>query len=394
MSSEYSVASAKASVMTYDDNNKKWVHSGSSSGLSKVHIYQHTVNNTFRVVGWKIQDHEVVINCSILKGLKYFQATPTFHQWRDNKQVYGLNFTNKDEAEAFAAAMLRALSILGQAITQNHRTSNQVQPLYQTIGHSGVSLNDYAEYREWMNNENGDKKSSTQDGVQYSSSSANHVSHPTTPGATPAPSTSGHHRTSSAPPMSLLPSGPQHISAPLSPAPAPPPPPPPPPASNLSGLVTLPRQQPKSNPAPISLASALASAKLKKTPQKQNNEATTSDSRPSHAMGGLASMMDEMTRTLARRRAQAENSTDQESSSAGRPNSSNSVSPNKASGIESPQFSHRAHLDSSGEDVKSQAMDTFDMEKMKQEILCEIKKELNKMKQDIIDAIRVELNRR
>jgi len=30
---------------------------------------------------------KVVINCAILKGLKYNQATPTFHQWRDNKQV-------------------------------------------------------------------------------------------------------------------------------------------------------------------------------------------------------------------------------------------------------------------------------------------------------------------
>lgn len=59
----------------------------SSSGLSKVHIYHHVVNNSFRVVGRKLHDQEVVINCSILKGLKYNQATPTFHQWRDNRQV-------------------------------------------------------------------------------------------------------------------------------------------------------------------------------------------------------------------------------------------------------------------------------------------------------------------
>ncbi|KAJ9588335.1 hypothetical protein L9F63_018261 [Diploptera punctata] len=87
---EQSIASARASVMIYDDVNKKWMPSGTSSGLSKVHIYQHQVNNTFRVVGRKLQDHEVVINCAILKGLKYNQATATFHQWRDNKQVYGL----------------------------------------------------------------------------------------------------------------------------------------------------------------------------------------------------------------------------------------------------------------------------------------------------------------
>lgn len=57
--SEQSIASARASVMIYDDVNKKWVPSGSSSGLSKVHIYQHTVHQTFRVVGRKLQDHEV-----------------------------------------------------------------------------------------------------------------------------------------------------------------------------------------------------------------------------------------------------------------------------------------------------------------------------------------------
>lgn len=53
----------------------------------------------------------MVINCAILKGLKYNQATPTFHQWRDNKQVYGLNFSSKDDADVFATAMLKSLEV-------------------------------------------------------------------------------------------------------------------------------------------------------------------------------------------------------------------------------------------------------------------------------------------
>lgn len=57
--SETSIASARASVMIYDDNNKKWIPSGTSSGLSKVHIFKHLINNTFRIVGRKLQDHEV-----------------------------------------------------------------------------------------------------------------------------------------------------------------------------------------------------------------------------------------------------------------------------------------------------------------------------------------------
>lgn len=57
--SEVSIASARASVMVYDDTNKRWIPSGTSSGLSKVHIYHHQANNSFRVVGRKLQDHEV-----------------------------------------------------------------------------------------------------------------------------------------------------------------------------------------------------------------------------------------------------------------------------------------------------------------------------------------------
>lgn len=109
--SEQSIIGARASVMVYDDNQKKWVPSGSSSGLSKVQIYHHQQNNTFRVVGRKLQDHEVVINCSIVKGLKYNQATATFHQWRDSKYVYGLNFSSQQDAEAFSRAMSHALDV-------------------------------------------------------------------------------------------------------------------------------------------------------------------------------------------------------------------------------------------------------------------------------------------
>ena len=47
---------ARANVMYYDDGQKKWI----PMGMSKVQIYQHTVNNTFRVVGRKLQDHEVI----------------------------------------------------------------------------------------------------------------------------------------------------------------------------------------------------------------------------------------------------------------------------------------------------------------------------------------------
>ncbi|KAH9421898.1 hypothetical protein DERP_002188, partial [Dermatophagoides pteronyssinus] len=131
---ETSITSARASVMIYDDTNKKWLPSGTSSGLSRVHIYHNIQNNSFRVVGRKIQDHEVVINCAILKNLKYNQATPIFHQWRENRQVHGLNFSSKDEADAFAHTMMKVIDLLNQNTYGTTKSQQQQQPLYGHIG--------------------------------------------------------------------------------------------------------------------------------------------------------------------------------------------------------------------------------------------------------------------
>ncbi|XP_058611690.1 enah/Vasp-like b isoform X7 [Onychostoma macrolepis] len=111
--SEQSICQARASVMVYDDTSKKWVPiKPGQQGFSRINIYHNTSSNTFRVVGVKLQDQQVVINYSIVKGLKYNQATPTFHQWRDARQVYGLNFASKEEATTFSNAMLFALNLL------------------------------------------------------------------------------------------------------------------------------------------------------------------------------------------------------------------------------------------------------------------------------------------
>jgi enabled len=132
MYSEQSIIGARASVMIYDENLKKWIPSGNSSGLSKVQIFHHIQNNTFRVVGRKLQDHEVVINCSILKGLKYNQATATFHQWRDSKYVYGLNFSSQQDAENFARAMMHTLEVLsGRAVAVPSQQTAQQQQQHQ-----------------------------------------------------------------------------------------------------------------------------------------------------------------------------------------------------------------------------------------------------------------------
>lgn len=55
---------------------------------------------------------QVVINCPIGRGLKYNQATPNFHQWRDARQVWGLNFGSKEDATLFANGIAHALEVL------------------------------------------------------------------------------------------------------------------------------------------------------------------------------------------------------------------------------------------------------------------------------------------
>lgn len=55
---------------------------------------------------------QVVINCGIIRGLKYNQATATFHQWRDARHVYGLNFSCREDADSFARAMMHTLEVI------------------------------------------------------------------------------------------------------------------------------------------------------------------------------------------------------------------------------------------------------------------------------------------
>ncbi|KAA0196543.1 Vasodilator-stimulated phosphoprotein [Fasciolopsis buskii] len=130
---ENPVATAKANVMLYDGDSSTWIPSGSGHGVSKVQLYHNPSANTYRIVGWRLQDREVVINCAIVRGLKYHQARPTFHQWRDSKQrVYGLNFTLPEEAEAFATAVRSALDDLAALHRQQAAQQQQQQQQQQS----------------------------------------------------------------------------------------------------------------------------------------------------------------------------------------------------------------------------------------------------------------------
>ena len=47
-------------------------------------------------------------------------------QWRDNKQVYGLNFSSKDDADVFANAMIRALEVISDNLLDGKSNNDNV----------------------------------------------------------------------------------------------------------------------------------------------------------------------------------------------------------------------------------------------------------------------------
>jgi len=122
--------------------------------------------------------------------------------------------------------------------------------------------------------------------------------------------------------------------------------------------------------------------------------------------------MDEMAKTLARRRAIAEkkdtpNNDDRAGSDSERKNSgSGKLNGSTSSGLLVPNsgdspLGTRKRSGSSGEESTLRGVNTngnaessADLDLLKQELLHEIRKEMNKMKQEIIEVIRQELSRR
>ncbi|XP_059815033.1 ena/VASP-like protein isoform X2 [Hypanus sabinus] len=407
--SEQSICQARASVMVYDDSSKKWIPAKpGQQGFSRVNIYHNTSNNTFRVVGMKLQDQQVVINYSIVKGLKYNQATPTFHQWRDARQVYGLNFASKEEATAFSNAMAYALNVLsaqdgGPAVQRQIQVQNGPPPEDQE-----------AQRRQIM-----EQRHEQMERDRRASMSAP----PVLPG--------GPHTQPTCPPP--LPAG----------GPPPPPPPPGPPPASGGGPPPPPPLPACGSPgargdeghSASGLAAAIAGAKLRKTSRPEDGSGSSSPGGVSksdtnrNSCGAAPSgggLMDEMNKLLAKRRKAAqqtdkpsdkkeEESQNEDASLSPSPNSRGPGLQNSTDAVKKPweransveksgTISRSAlmmrsseaknivqsHLSSSrlkpgnvtSNDV---ATDALDFDRLKQEILEEVVKELHKVKEEIID---------
>ncbi|XP_052437349.1 ena/VASP-like protein isoform X6 [Carassius gibelio] len=180
------------------------------------------------------------------------------------------------------------------------------------------------------------------------------------------------------------------------PPPGPPPPGPPPPATGPPP--TPPPLPAGGGPASSGLAAAIAGAKLRKVQRPEESSSKNDANRSSGGSGGGGEgLMQEMNALLARRRKASEKPEDgQNEESNGSPSSSsrgqNSDPVKKpwerANSADKSSTLSRAKPIGSTSDAES-----FDFDRMKQEILEEVVRELQKVKEEIIDAIRKELLR-
>ncbi|XP_028295252.1 enah/Vasp-like b isoform X2 [Gouania willdenowi] len=375
--SEQSICQARASVMVYDDTSKKWVPiKPGQQGFSRINIYHNTANNTFRVVGVKLQDQQVVINYSIVKGLKYNQATPTFHQWRDARQVYGLNFASKEEATTFSNAMLFALNVLSaqdggpalQRHVQNGPTSDEIE---------AQRARQMMEQQQQMQAHMERERRSSNSGSPFQG-------HPAVlsvaPPVVPPPVNMG------GPPPPPPPPGPPPPSAGAPPPPLPPPLP-------LGGGSH--NDEPS---APTGLAAMLAGAKLRRVQRPEDNSSSAKNDANRTSGGSGNGLMEEMNALLARRRkAASEKPEDGQNDDPNSPSPSTRSGQNSTDGPKKPwdraNSADRSMVSWAKNAGSGSDTDSVDLDRMKQEVLDEVFRELHKVKDEIIDVLRNELSR-
>ncbi|XP_041850977.1 vasodilator-stimulated phosphoprotein isoform X2 [Melanotaenia boesemani] len=420
--SESSICQARATVMVYDDGNKKWLPAGNGpQTFSRVQIFHNPTNNAFRIVGRKMQtDQQVVINCPITRGLKYNQATPNFHQWRDARQVWGLNFGSKEDATLFATGMAHAVEVLSSVADAGYAT------LPRPVS-NGPSPEELEQQRrlEQQRLEQQERERQERERQEWERQERERLERERQAAAVNIPP---------APPMAS--GGPP-------PPPAPPPPPGPPPAVGIPPPPgPPPTGPPPAPPLPTpggdgigggggggggGLAAALAGAKLRKVSKEDTapaasaapaapaaptsrNDSTRSSNSSIGGVGG-GDLMGEMSAILARRRKAADtgekappktqDNDDSEpqgqSDTLRRPWDKPAMTRNNSipkSMDSTPPLSQALRSKAVGNNNDASGADDSDLEKMKQEILEEVRRELQKVKEEIIGAFVQELQKR
>ncbi|KAF7636168.1 WH1 domain-containing protein [Meloidogyne graminicola] len=104
--------SVTAEVLFHDGAN--WIRMdnniNSHSGLSSIKLIKSTNEAIYRIIAIRNMDNKRIVDQVIFHRLKYKEATPSFHQWRnEHKQVIGLSFANTQEARHFYSGVRQAL---------------------------------------------------------------------------------------------------------------------------------------------------------------------------------------------------------------------------------------------------------------------------------------------
>jgi len=99
---ERAVFYARAVVYYFNAPSKTWAPTPVGNSFCRVDMYENTSNNTYRVIGRGLQDNtKIAINSNVTKDTQYARLSEIFHQWSDSRFIYGLNFGSKEEAETF-----------------------------------------------------------------------------------------------------------------------------------------------------------------------------------------------------------------------------------------------------------------------------------------------------
>ncbi|XP_072704855.1 LOW QUALITY PROTEIN: vasodilator-stimulated phosphoprotein [Ciconia boyciana] len=353
--SETVLCSARAAVLLYDDTHKQWVAAGGGpQTLSCVQLYHHPGANAFRLVGRKMQpDQQVVLNCPLGRGLRYSQATPQFHQWREARRVWGLSFGAPREAALFAAAVLRALRALEEGTPLSWPDPDGSAP-------------EEPEQQERQVLEEPERRTAAA-GAQA------------VPAGGPPP--------------------------PLAPPPRGPPPRPPPATGSRLPPCRWWQVLPGAGLGGSGFAAAIAGAKLRKVGKDEAPGAGVPPAPPKGEGargGGGGGLMEEMSAMLARRR-KATLQGDKPAPKRDEDVTSDETEPGtRTPGLPAepvrrpwekasstlPRMKSAAPADPPG------PADEPDLERIKQELLEEVRRELQKMKEEIIEAFMVELRKR
>ena len=95
MRGEEVLAAAEAAVLVYEETGRAWVAAAPGPGPSLLQLCR-SPQLSFTLEGRRVQDQQLTLHCTVLPGLRYNQATPTFHQLRESGQVFGLHFAAAD----------------------------------------------------------------------------------------------------------------------------------------------------------------------------------------------------------------------------------------------------------------------------------------------------------